>query len=298
MQDVLRTGNELSPAPTLNKRAGERAPLAFHVVRIALGLLLLTAAYLKFRDLTWEPFGKAILVPPRVRVVFVEFEAALGLWLLAGFARRALWVTASAFFVALIGVNLYLIVQGEPTCGCFGQASFSPIWVMLGDAVAVAALVITRPRIRATADLSRGSGGRTVAVWASVGLAAVLIAQVVGYGGVAPAWEALTAQSVAVEPALSEIGSANAGDEVTFSATLRNLTSKPVQVIGGSNNCSCNATLDAPLTIPVGESRSVRIVGKFKGGPGRFVREYAFVTDQSAGGIVTARFAGTIPPGR
>jgi hypothetical protein len=266
---------------------------------VLLGLLLLTAAYLKYRDLTWEPFGKAVLIPPRMRVVFIEVEAIIGVWLLAGYAPRALWSVSTLYFAALAGVSAYLAMHGEPTCGCFGQATVNP-WITFGiDVAAIGALAVTRPRLRASLGSDRTAdnvAGRTVAVWAGVAFLAVVVVQVVRFGGPAAAWEALTAQSVAVEPALAEIGSGATGEETIFSVTLHNQSGHPVQIIGGTNNCVGNATLDLPITVPAGESRSVKVRGNFKGAPGHFIREYGFISDHDVGSVTMARFAGTVLP--
>lgn len=275
------------------RSVGGRA-LARRLVCIGLGLLLLAAAYLKLRDLTWEPFGKAILVSPRLRIIFVEAEAILGLWLLLGIAPRTLWMAATVYFTTLAGVSVYLASHGEPTCGCFGQTTISP-WITFGvDVVAIAALALTRPALRGQHCNDKAT--RTVFVWAGVALVAVLIIQLVRFGGATAAWAAMTAHGLAVDPDVAHVGSSAVGDEVTFAVTLRNQSSQSIHVIGGTNNCVANCMLDLPVVIPPRASRSVRIRAPFRGAPGKFAREYSLISDLKPGGVVTARFTGMVLP--
>lgn len=276
-------------------RAGGGRDTAFRAVGITLGLLLLTAAFLKFRDLTWEPFGKAILIPPRLRVVFVEMEVLLGLWLLTGLARRALWIVAISFFSILAIVSGYLALTGEPTCGCFGQAAISP-WITFGiDAAAIVLLAATRPRLKVAPAESSGNG-RAILAWAGVAVIAVTLVQVGQEGGLSAAWQELTGQSLVVEPTMTEIGSGRLGDKARFVVTLRNVSGRDIQVIGGTNNCVANAVENLPVAVPAGEFRRVEVVGYFKGSPGNLVREFGFVTNQSIAPTAIGRFAGTLVP--
>jgi hypothetical protein len=263
-----------------------------------LGALLLAAAYLKFRDLTWEPFGKALLIPPGLRIIFIEADAILGIWLVLGIARRMLWTISILYFTALACVSIFLVIRGEPTCGCFGKATINP-WLIFGvDAAAIAGLAVTYPRLR-TARIGRGDGRRgawPIARWAVIALLIVVTVQVVRAGGFAPAWHALIAQNVAVEPALAELGSGPPGKSADFGVTLHNENPYPVRIIGGSDDCGANATMDLPQTIAPGESCVLLVRGYFKGNPGRFIREYFFLTDHDTPSIVIGRYAGRVLP--
>lgn len=117
---------------------------SFRIVRIALGLFLLTAAVLKFQDYSLDSVGRsAFLSSARLYVAVLVAEAGLGLWLLTGRAARALWLTAFLFFLGLAFVSLHLALTGHPSCGCFGKWMVSP-WYSFGlDLLAVAALTLS-----------------------------------------------------------------------------------------------------------------------------------------------------------
>jgi len=242
----------LSPALSHLPRLQWSRRVSFRFVGALLGLLLLAAAYQKFRDLTWEPFGKALFIPPGLRIIFIEVEAILGAWLLTGVARRTLWSVSVLYFTILAGVSVYLASHGEPTCGCFGRVAFNPWLAFAIDLAAIGALAVTAPRFGALAESTHtagASGGRTVALWAAIAFGMVAVVQVVRAGGMAPAWEALIAQSVIAEPTVTEIGSGTNEESALFQVTLHNYSDHVVQIIGGTNNCVGNATLSASREI-------------------------------------------------
>ena len=70
-------------------------PIAFDVLRIVLGLVLLTAAVLKGWQLAAEPTAETGLLTSRwFLLVGVETEWLLSLWLLSGLYKRAVWCAA------------------------------------------------------------------------------------------------------------------------------------------------------------------------------------------------------------
>ena len=71
-----------------------RRPAASDIVLKALGLLLVTAAVLKAHELLTVPLLGNGLWSWRPFVIFqVEFELALGIWLVSGVAKPLGWLT-------------------------------------------------------------------------------------------------------------------------------------------------------------------------------------------------------------
>jgi hypothetical protein len=96
-------------------------------VFVGLGLLLLLTALLKAQGSDEGALGQnTILFSPRLRFAVMEAEALLGLWLLSGWAKRAAWFFAVAFFLVVAGFSLYLGLMGQSSCGCFGRIHVSP----------------------------------------------------------------------------------------------------------------------------------------------------------------------------
>lgn len=85
---------------------------------------------------TWRPF-----------LIFqVEFELALGIWLLSGVFKRLAWLGALACFSLFCSVTLYKALVGAASCGCFGTVHVNP-WITLFavDLPAVVILGLLRP---------------------------------------------------------------------------------------------------------------------------------------------------------
>src|SRR6266404_4121407 len=112
------------------------------IVRWSLGLLLLAAAGLKAHELLNDPlFEDSFFSSPRLQIVTIEAEIVLGLWLLSCWFVRAAWATAVIFFAVLASASLYLALDGQPSCGCFGQVTVSPWATFAFDAIIVTALL-------------------------------------------------------------------------------------------------------------------------------------------------------------
>ena len=122
---------------------------ANNIVLKILGLLLLTAAVLKGHELLTTPMANADIWTNRNFMIFqVEFELALGIWLLSGLFKRAAWLVTLGCFVLFFGVTLYKGITGAASCGCFGNVHVNP-WITLFaiDLPAVVLLAIFRPKL-------------------------------------------------------------------------------------------------------------------------------------------------------
>jgi hypothetical protein len=278
-------------------RPGERR--GFMVVRIALGVLLLATAGLKLFDPSPDAFsGLELLSSSRWRMAAIEAEALLGLWLLIGAYPRLLWLTALFCFTLLASVSMYLGIEGQSSCGCFGaRLPVSPWYALALDLTAIVALAWWPPPPR------HGTGVPSLAisrqVLAVVASAAVLLA--VGLGGLAwmygSPYEALLhvrGESITVEPSVTQVGDGIAGEQRTFTVQLSNHQVRPVKILGGTTTCSCIATDDLPITVPLKDSRSITIRITFRGNPGRFQHSFVLYTDEEMQPTVTAAFTGRV----
>lgn len=118
----------------------------YDVVRVIVGLVLLTAAILKGHQLATEPVvGSSFLDSRWFLIGVVEFELLFGLWLVAGICPKFSWVTALLCFAAFALTSLIKALAGEASCGCFGRVPVNP-WYTFGlDMAAVVALLYWRP---------------------------------------------------------------------------------------------------------------------------------------------------------
>ena len=118
----------------------------YDVVRIVLGLVLLTAAALKGHQLATEPVaGTGLLTSRWFLIGVVEFELFFGLWLLSGLYPSQTWQLALLCFTGFACISLYKGLSGEACCGCFGRVPVNPWYTLVLDLAAVAALLGFRP---------------------------------------------------------------------------------------------------------------------------------------------------------
>jgi hypothetical protein len=279
------------------KRAGRRN--GFTVVRLLLGLILLIAACLKLGDDEMgvaEGFGP--LASPRGRLVAVEVEALLGVALLLGLGSRLLWIVALLFFSGLAGMSLYMGIEGQPSCGCFGRSiGFSP-WYALGlDLTAVASLVVWHP---SQGPWIAGSGSSLLHLTVTVSvISGMMVVAVVGlvawvYGSPYQALLHARKELIAVEPIIVPVGEVGAGEVRTFTIQLSNHRDWPIRIVGGTATCSCITTEDLPLNLLPKETRSITVWVKGVGEPGQFQRSFMLYTDDDEQPTVRAWFQGCV----
>lgn len=117
------------------------------VMPIALGLVLILAAFLKTHQLATEELRERTVLTSRwFMTAMVLYETALGLGLVVGLAPGVLRWVAIATFAVFFEVSLYQGIMGYGRCGCLGRVTVSP-WLMLAvDCVALTALVLWQPR--------------------------------------------------------------------------------------------------------------------------------------------------------
>lgn len=119
---------------------------AYDVVRVVLGLVLLTAAALKAHQLATgaviagENFDSEWLISGAILV-----EGLLALWLCAGVLPIWGWRFALFCFSLFSVISFAKGLAGAQTCGCFGDVETSPWGTLILDAVAVFALACCRP---------------------------------------------------------------------------------------------------------------------------------------------------------
>jgi len=104
---------------------------ASNIVLKILGVLLIVAAVLKGHELLTVPVaGRSIWTSRGFLIVQIELELALGLWIVSGIAKRAVWWVVVGCFILFGGISLYKGLTGADSCGCFGRVPVNP-WVTL-----------------------------------------------------------------------------------------------------------------------------------------------------------------------
>ncbi|MHC4166314.1 MAG: hypothetical protein ACYSWQ_05100 [Planctomycetota bacterium] len=120
--------------------------LSSDIVLKVLGLLLIVAAVLKGHELLTVPMADKDLWSWRPFLMFqVEFELAMGIWLLSGVFKRVAWLAGLLCFGLFSCITLYKGLTGAASCG-FGSVRVNP-WITLTavDLPAVIGLSLFRP---------------------------------------------------------------------------------------------------------------------------------------------------------
>jgi len=122
--------------------------LANNILLKALGVLLLTAAVLKGWEVMNEPLANNNIFSSRwYHIMIVEFELAMGIWLVSGVLKKAAWLVTLCIFSLFSIITLYKGITGYASCGCFGKVHVNPWITLLAiDLPSVVALMVFRPR--------------------------------------------------------------------------------------------------------------------------------------------------------
>jgi hypothetical protein len=209
-----------------------------------------------------------------------------------------LWVGALVGFSLLASVSLYLAIDGQSSCGCFGAKLPVSPWYALGlDVAALAALIWQRPRRGDRTEAPYSAALRQVI--SVVAGAAVMLALAFGvltwmYGSPYEGLLHARGDLIAVEPTVSYVGESSPGEHGVFNIQISNHRDRTITILGGTTTCSCITTKDLPITMPPNESRTIAVRINFRGTPGRFQHTFVLYTDDEIQHTLMAQFAGRV----
>lgn len=121
---------------------------AYDLVRLTLGVVLLTAAALKGHQLATSLVAAAGILTSRwFLIALVEFEFALGIWLLSGLYQQLSRRSSIACMAVFGAVSIARALAGSTSCGCLGAVEISPWWTAGFDFAAALSLFTTTPAV-------------------------------------------------------------------------------------------------------------------------------------------------------
>lgn len=276
----------------------------FHtVVRSVLGILLLAAAGLKLYGLSVSAVPLVgWFAQPWVQLAAVEWELALGLWLLSGAYPVGSWLAAVGTFLAFAGVSAYLGWVGVASCGCFGTVHASPWYALAVDLFVLSLLALTRPARRAGSEPAPAPGwGAPAAAWVLCSAVTVLLVVTAAgswlFGSPARALARLRGDVVAVEGGYVDFGVGGHGEVLAARVRVRNWSDTPVRIVGGTSDCACVTTAELPRTIEPGEACELLVHLRVPpSGAGRYERDAELWADRQGMARVRFRAACRIRP--
>jgi hypothetical protein len=243
----------------------------YHALRIIVGCFLLAAAALKIHDLFFASSSQGTLVgSPRLVFALIQIEVFLGLWLLSGWAKQLAWLIALGFFAVLACFSLYLALEEQPSCGCFGQFKVSPWLTFALDVVALLTLTCIRPNpITLNTLIHPAISPKSLlqVIGGAVVLLFVFLSSFMLLSGNNPAetLALLRGESLSVTPLVADVGAGHSGDWADFQIELTNHSDKAIRIVGGTTDCNCVSTSDLPAVVAPGTSQFITIVCASKG---------------------------------
>ena len=143
-----------------NGKTGVSRNQSWHLVRIGVAGLLLTASSLKCWQLATEPvIGTSLLDSRWLLMATVELELLFGLWLMANVWAKPTWAAALACFGLFTCVSLCKALSGYASCGCFGRVQVNPWYTGTLDLAIVFSLLRWRPSPASPLPPGAGEGG-------------------------------------------------------------------------------------------------------------------------------------------
>jgi hypothetical protein len=264
-----------------------------------LGGLLILAAGLKLYGMAVEPVGRAgIFSEPWVQTLIIEWEIALGVWLLSRANRGLAWLVATATFLAFAGFSLWQGWIGQTSCGCFGVIRVDPWAALTIDVFALSLLALSfKPTFSTETPQQVRKALRPVAIGACgilVLLAAFAAIGTLVFGSPAAALVHLRGQVITVDPKMVRLPDGNLGESSTVAVQVRNWSDHRIRILGSRFDCTCEVIGKLPALVEPGETYTLLVVITFKGDPGQFTRLVRLYTDDDDSPTIGFRLTGRV----
>ena len=93
-----------------------------------------------------------------------------------------------------------------------------------------------------------------------------------------------------VEPNYVDFGSGKAGDLIERQLVIHNWTTNPIQIVGGTADCSCTVIRDLPVIVPSRDQATLTILMRVPDSkPGTLTRQAKLWSNQDKNATVSFR---------
>lgn len=239
------------------------------IVSLVAGGFLMIAALLKISSGTAPIAFRGWTYAAQLGVALVAFESLLASCLFLFWHVRSIRVLAGVTFAIFSCVNIGLLMEGQSSCGCFGNVSVSPIAALVLDLALAVALSLTWSQSIERAPLPF----REFSLCSLFGSLSVLM--FVGWGGI----QRLENKPIRFDSSILEIGTGVTGHIAEKSLSVRNTSDHEIRIVAYSPRCSLHIDGELPVVIPANSSRCIPVLVPFRGDPGIFRRRIEFYLD-------------------
>lgn len=254
----LICSDTMDSVPTGEVAKADSSPAHYVVARLVIGVLLMFAGLGKVVAAQPILIASAWVIPIAAATVWGLTELILGWFVLSFIASRWLRIVLKGMFVLFAMVLLLEWSRGATQCQCLGGSGL-PILGMIGlDFTIIACLFVQRHWWDRPSSVSPGLLG-DLAFHSRFAVPIVLAVSLVMYGSPRSAIDYVAGKSVLVRSQQRFAGQVQPDETTTTEFELRNVSARPIRVLGAKASCRCVAIDDLPLTLGPGESKSIAI---------------------------------------
>jgi hypothetical protein len=274
-------------------------PLAPKLLKL-LGGLLIVAVFFKAYGLALDPVRPTgWLAHPGAQLAVLLVEVLLGSWFLLGTHEATAWLVAMLLFAVFAVVSLGQGWIGETSCGCFGRIRVSPWTALTLDVAVLSCLSWARPQTLRLEQLKIEISSLVKPVLVGGGAVVIILGVLAsiawyGFGSIDEGIAHLRGEGISAYPRLVDFGSSQPGQMHEKQVTLKNWTVQSIRIVGATDNCSCVATHDLPLSIPAGEARKIKLTLRAPHSPGAFTLKAFVLTNDGEYGRIPIRLTGVV----
>jgi hypothetical protein len=266
-----------------NSLKGAGLNCASSAMALAIGILLLAACIAKLATVAPFRSHSGQLVSGLFESGLLVFEATLGGLLLLQVWQRQTRFAALLFFSLASVFHGSLYFEGQNDCGCFGALPVSSFWVFWLD-ILICVSILLMNQISGSvqhAPINFLTFGQKVQVLAGIAIPILIIASFSLFWGVdfQGAIARMRGQPIVIRPTIINLAEGDSGSVKTFEAEIYNASSNSIRIIGNELGCGSNVQAEFPLEIPSGESRAIKVIFKYSGTAGHFLRKISLFSD-------------------
>ena len=194
-------------------------------------------------------------------------ELALIAVLFRSWKQRETWMVVFLLFLAFTATHYWSLRRGEQTCDCFGLVSIAPIWLLAVDifvAVVSLSFCLSIPKALRKEPPSRLAQLRGLTPAVSVASVGVVTFAILSWVLVSlRAEHRLIGHPLVTPSSLFSATSPFSDKRIRFARLpIRNISQKPVTIIGINETCSVRHGWELPVTIQPGEVLNLPLATK------------------------------------
>ena len=198
---------------------------------------------------------------------------------------------ALILFAIMAVASLWLAIQGQSDCGCFGSIHVSPWLTFAIDLLSITLLILTRPE-----RLRWQHGLLPVSLFAILILSGVGISTWIDSSAGRRTIAKFQGRDILLESTQIDIGSGVPDEVKTVNITLHNLADHDIKIIGGKAACSCVATKGLPMVVQANGTAHIPIEVTYLSDPGLFKREFTLLISRAMTSQVHGELIGVVAP--